>query len=142
MTVSGQPSEVRIANEYFLKGEKEKALAMYQSLSKSVENIPLIHNNYLSLMLDMAKFKEAEDYVEKVLRKVDDRVSYRVDLGLVYIRSGDTQKADKYIKALVKNSLPDVYRTKSISDYLAAHNLPDPSASTPSRCPAMPTAST
>ena len=120
-----QESEIRIANEYFLKGEKEKAFSMYQSLSKNIDNVPFIHNNYLSLLLDMAKFKEAEDYVEKVLRKVDDRVSYRVDLGLVYIRAGDIPRADKYFKMLVKTALPDVYRTKSISDYLSAHNLPD-----------------
>lgn len=120
-----QDSEIRIANEYFLKGDKEKALAMYQSLAKNVDNIPAIHNNYITLLLDMGRYKEAEDYVERVLRKVDDRVSYRVDLGVVYVRSGDITKADKYFKALIKNSLPDVYRTKSISDYLAAHNLPD-----------------
>ncbi len=123
--VIAQDSEIRIANEYFLKGDKEKALAMYQSLARNVDNIPSIHNNYLSLLLDMGKYKEAEDYVERVLRKVDDRISYRVDLGVVYVRSGDITKADKYFKALIKNSLPDVYRTKSISDYLAAHNLPD-----------------
>lgn len=120
-----QDSEIRIANEYFLKGEKDKALVMYQTLSKNTENIPAIHNNYLNLLLETGRYKEAEDYVERVLRKVDDRISYRVDLGIVYIRSGDLQKADKYLKALIKNSLSDIYRTKSISDYLAAHNLPD-----------------
>ena len=122
-SASAQDSDIRIANEYFLKGEKEKALSLYQVLLKNPDNIPVIHSNYLNLLLDMAKFKEAEDYVERVLRKVDDRVSFRVDLGIVYVRSGDVQKADKYFKALVKNSLPDVYRTKSISDYLASHNL-------------------
>ncbi len=121
----GQDQDVRIANEYFLKGDKEKAYAMYQVLSKTPENIPMIHANYLSLMLDMDKFKEAEDYVDRVIRKVDDRITYRVDLGLVYLRSGDLSKADKYFKALVKNTLPDVYRTKSIADYLAAQNLPE-----------------
>ncbi|MBS1544793.1 MAG: tetratricopeptide repeat protein [Bacteroidetes bacterium] len=120
-----QEMDVRIANEYFLKGEKEKALAMYQVLSRNAENIPAIHTNYLSLLLDMGKYKEAEDYVEKVIRKVDDRITYRVDLGIVYVRSGETSKADKYFKALVKSNIQDVYRTKSISDYLAAHNLPD-----------------
>ncbi len=121
----GQDQEIRIANEYFLKGEKDKAYTMYQALSKTPENIPMIHANYLSLMLDMGKFKDAEDYVERVIRKVEDRVSYRVDLGLVYLRSGDLQKADKYFKGLVKNTLPDIYRTKSIADYLAAQNLPE-----------------
>ena len=120
-----QDSEIRIANEYFLKGDKEKALAMYQSLARNTDNTQAIYNNYFNLLLDLNKFKEAEDYVEKVLRKVDDRVSYRVDLGLVYVRSGDLPKADKYFKALIKNSLTDVYRVKSISDYFAAHNLPD-----------------
>ncbi|NOT75233.1 MAG: tetratricopeptide repeat protein [Cyclobacteriaceae bacterium] len=98
---------------------------MYQALSKNVENIPAIHANYLNLLLDLGKFKEAEDYVERVLRKQDDRITYRVDLLIVYVRSGDLPKADKYFKALVKNSLPDVYKAKSISDYLAAHNLPE-----------------
>ncbi|MEJ0054535.1 MAG: hypothetical protein WDN75_02155 [Bacteroidota bacterium] len=49
MSAYSQDSEIRIANEYFLKGDKEKALAMYQSLSKNVENIPAIHSNYLNL---------------------------------------------------------------------------------------------
>lgn len=122
---TAQDSEVRIANEYFLKGDKQKALTMYQTLSRNPENIPAIHNNYLNLLLDMGKFKEAEDYVERVIRKVDDRISYRVDLGLVYLHSGDIPKADKYLKALVKTSLADAYRAKSIADYLAAHNQPD-----------------
>ncbi len=120
-----QDSDLRIANEYFLKGDKDKALAMYQVLSKNPENIASIHSNYLNLMLDMGKFREAEGYAERVIRKVDDRVTYRVDLGIVYMRSGDTQKADKYFKNLVKEALPDVYRTKAISDYLASQNLPD-----------------
>jgi len=68
LVAQAQDSEIRIANEYFLKGEKDKALTMYQSLAKNQENIPAIHNNYLNLMLDMGKYKEAEDYVEKVLR--------------------------------------------------------------------------
>ncbi len=123
--VQAQDQEIRIANEYFLKGEKLKALEMYQALSRNTDNIPEIHNNYLNLLLEMGKYKEAEDYVERVLRKVDDRVSYRVDLGLVYMRSGDVQKADKYFRTLIKSSLQDAYRTKSISDYLAAHNQPD-----------------
>ena len=120
-----QDSDIRLANEYFLKGEKDKALAMYQSLAKNSDNIASIHNNYLALMLDMGKYKDAEDYIEKVLKKSEERVSYRADLGLVYMRSGEVAKADKYFKGLIKNFLPDVYRTKALSDYLASHNLPD-----------------
>lgn len=117
-------NEIQIANEYVLKGEKEKALAAYQALSKNNENIPAIHNNYVTLLLDMGKFKEAEDYVERVIRK-SAKTSYRLDLGLVYVRSGDFSRADKYFKNLIKNSSEDVYQLKSISDYLASRNLVD-----------------
>lgn len=121
----GQDQDLRIANEYFLKGDKEKALAMYQSLSKNPDNIPALHSNYLTLLLETGHYKEAEDYVERVIRKIEDRMNYRVDLGIVYLRSGDLQRADKYLKGLVKATLPDVYRTKAIADYLAAQNLPE-----------------
>ncbi len=120
-----QEQDIRIANEYFLKGEKDRALAMYLVLSKNPDNIAGIHSNYLTLLLEASRFKDAEDYVERVIRKVEDKISYRVDLGIVYLRSGDLQRADKFFKGLVKATLPDVYRTKSIADYLASHNLPE-----------------
>ncbi len=118
-------NEIQIANEYLLKGEKEKALAVYQMLVKNQDNVALIHNNYFNLLLDLGKFKEAEDYVEKVIRKNGNQLSYRLDLGIVYFRAGDLQKADRYVKAFIRSSAEDAFRLKSISDYLAAHNLID-----------------
>jgi len=118
-------NEIQIANEYILKGEKEKALTAYQTLSKDVENIPSIHNNYLTLLLDMAKYKDAEDYVERVIKRATDKQYYRLDLGLVYFRSGEVSRADKYFKALIKNNAADIYRLKSMSDYLATKHLTD-----------------
>ncbi len=117
--------EIQIANEYVLKGEKEKALKVYEDLSRDFVNIPLIHNDYLNLMLDLGEYKDAEDYVEKLIRKTDDRVTYRLDLGLVYIKAGDIQKAERQFKNIIKTSANDIYRIKSISDYLAAHRLTD-----------------
>ena len=116
-------SEVQIANQYFIKGEKEKALAAFQSLAKLQENIPLIHNNYLNLMLDLGRNGEAEDYVERQIKKDPNNLNYKLDLGFVFIRSGDLQKGDKYIRNLIKLNKEDIYRIKAIADYLAVHNL-------------------
>ena len=96
--------EIQIANEYWIKGEKEKALSAYELLTKKQENIALIHNNYFNLLIDMGKFKEAEDYVEHVIKKNPNQNSYRLDLGVVYVRAGDVQKADRYFKSFIKNS--------------------------------------
>lgn len=116
-------TEIQIANEYVLKGEKEKALKVYEDLARNFINIPLIHNDYLNLMLDLGRYKDAEDYVERLIRKLDDRVTYRLDLGLVYIKAGEIQKAEKQFKSIIKASASDIYRIKSISDYLATNRL-------------------
>jgi tetratricopeptide (TPR) repeat protein len=116
-------NEIQIANEYLLKGEKEKALTMFDALAKSSDNIPSIHDNYLNLMLDLGKFKDAENYVERVIRRNDERLNYRLDLGLVYMRSGDEQKADRYFKSIIKSTAEDMHRIRAMSDYLVAHNL-------------------
>lgn len=117
--------EIQIASEYVLKGEKEKALKVYEDLARNFVNIPLIHNDYLNLMLDLGKYKDAENYVDKLIRKLDDRINYRLDLGLVYIKSGEVQKAEKQFKSVIKANANDIYRIKSISDYLASHRLTD-----------------
>ena len=118
-------AEIQIANEYFIKGEKEKALVAFQSLAKSQENLPLIHNNYLNLLLDLGRDKEAEDYVERQIKRDPNNLNYRLDLGFVFIRSGDLQKGDKHLKNLIKANSEDIYRVKSVADYLAVHNLVD-----------------
>src|SRR6188768_3963960 len=92
-------TEIQIANEYVLKGEKEKALTVYQSLLKKTENIALVHNNYLNLLLDMGRYKDAEAYVNRVI-KLDSKITYKLDLGRIYIVSGDQPKGDKYLKTL------------------------------------------
>lgn len=117
--------EIQIAKEYALKGEKEKAIKVYEDLARNFVNIPLIHNDYLNLMLDLGKYKDAENYVDRLIRKQDDRFTYRLDLGLVYIRAGDVQKAEKQFKSVIKSNANDIYRIKSISDYLASQRLTD-----------------
>jgi hypothetical protein len=45
-------SDIQLANEYMLKGEKKKALEIYRDLAKQEVNTIYIYNNYLSTMLD------------------------------------------------------------------------------------------
>ncbi len=119
-----EQQDIQLASEYVTKGEKEKALLVYQQLVKKNENIPFVHNPYFNLLIDMGKFDEAEDYLEKLIRK-DDKLAYRLDLGVLYFRSGNLPKADKYLTGIIKAQGSDTYKLKSISDYLASKNLTD-----------------
>jgi tetratricopeptide (TPR) repeat protein len=114
--------DIQLANEYLSKGEKDKALQLYQQLIKRSENLPYVHSNYLNLLIDIGEYDAAENYLEKQIKK-DDKLTYRLDLGVLYSRSGNIQKADKYLKGLIKDLNRDTYKLKSASDYLASKNL-------------------
>lgn len=49
---SQNQSEIQLANEYLLKGDKRKALEIFRDLAKNDVNVPFIHNNYLNTLLD------------------------------------------------------------------------------------------
>ncbi len=116
--------DIQLASEYISKGEKEKALLIFQELVKKNENIPFVHNAYFNLLVDMGKFSEGENYVERLIRK-DDKLSYRLDLGVLYFRSGNLPRADKYFTTIIKTQGDDIYKLKTISDYLGSKNLTD-----------------
>jgi len=116
--------EIQIANEYLTKGEKLKALEAYQALAKNPANIPLMHANYLGLLLSTAKFRDAQNYLEKLIKK-ENKFSYQLDLGILFIKSGEVSKGDKYFKALFKANAEDVYRMKSAADHLASYSMLD-----------------
>lgn len=123
MLTNAQQQEIALANEYFGKGEKEKAYELFKSLAKQNENGPLIHSNYLNLLLTMGKFKEAEDHVERMIKRDGGNLNYRVDLGLVYVKQGDQAKAEKYLKSLIKVSLDEPFKVKLVCDHLVANGL-------------------
>lgn len=123
-SVSGQNhADIQLANEYLVKGDKKKAMELYKDLSRSEANVPLIHNNYLNLMIDVGAFPEALDYLKKVLRRDPENMQYKLDVGLVYVRSGDIGKADRYFKDMSAEVKSNMQLAKMMSDYLATRSL-------------------
>jgi tetratricopeptide (TPR) repeat protein len=122
---TAQQQDISIANEYWGKGEKQKAYELFRSLAKTSDNLPLIHNTYLNVLLTMAKYKEAEDHVERMIKRDPGNLNYKVDLGLTYIKEGDLPKAEKYLRALIKSSVDEPFKIKVIADNLIANGLPE-----------------
>lgn len=126
LTLLGQNhADIQLANEYLLKGDKKKAVELYRDLSKNEANVPLIHNNYISLLLDLLAYDEAQSYLKKILRREPGNIQYKLDVGLVYVRSGDLNKADRYLKEIINEVKSNVQLSKMMSDYLAARSLID-----------------
>ena len=134
-SVSGQNhAEIQLANEYLVKGDKKKAFELYKDLSRAESNIPMIHNNYLNLMIDIGAFDDAVDYLKKLLRRDPENMQYKLDVGLVYVRSGEVTKADRYFKEMSADVRSNMQLAKMMSDYLAARSLSEYSIMTLNEC--------
>lgn len=118
-------TEIQLANEYLLKGEKQKALQIFQELIKKPSNQNLVHNNYLNTLLDLSLFKEAEEYLRKISKKEPGQLQYKLDLAFVYIRTGEQAKGDSYIKTLIEEFKMNPGHAKYISDYFMSRSLLD-----------------
>jgi outer membrane protein assembly factor BamD (BamD/ComL family) len=125
LSFSQNHGDIQLANEYLLKGDKKKAIELYRDLSKNDANIPLMHNNYLNTLLDVGAFEEAQTYLKRISRRDPENMQYRLDMGLVFVRSGDLNKADRHFKEIISEVKSSVHLTKMMSDYLAAKSLVD-----------------
>lgn len=122
-TYSQNQSEIQLANEYLLKGDKKKAVEVYRDLAKDEINIPFIHNNYLNTLLDLNETAEAQAYLKRQLKRDPQNIFYNLDVGIVYVRTGDLTKADKHFKDLIAEYKDNVTMIKMLSDYLSAKSL-------------------
>ena len=118
-------TDVQLANEYYAQGDYDKAVMLYDNLSKNYENIPLIHNNYFFLLLEQREFDKAQNYIKRLTKKFPNNLYYRLDHGLILKQRGDEEKADQYFKEIIQEIRKDVYRTRITADYFVNKQLPN-----------------
>lgn len=115
--------EIQLANEYLIKGDKKKALEIFRDLARDDANIQFIHNHYLNTLLDLNESSEAHAYLKRLLKKDPENILYNLDVGLVYVSSGEVAKGDRLFKDLIGKHKDNVTMIKILSDYLASKAL-------------------
>lgn len=118
-------SEIQLANEYLLKGDKKKAVELYRELSKQDVNNSFIYNNYINTLLDLGAYDEAQGFLKKLLKRDPQNLQYKLDAGLVYVRSGDLTRADRYFRELIAENKTNVQRIKLMAEFFSSRSLLD-----------------
>lgn len=118
-----QNSDAKLANEYYQQGEYDKALALYQDLDNNKSAIPLIHSNYLRLLIDEKKYSEAEKYLDRALKYYPSNLQYQVDMAFLYQVSGAKEKKEKYIQELLAAHASNQYQIAMLAQSLVTHQL-------------------
>lgn len=101
-TVAQPSTEEQLADQYYKNREFDKALDYYEKLynKKSPEQF---YSFYLSCLIETKDFKKAEKIVKKQQKQYPDNLSFNVDLGTVYLRAEQADKAKQIWEQAVKS---------------------------------------
>ncbi len=115
--------DIELAQQYDDKGDVEKAKSLYEELAKKKKNVPAIHSRYIRLLLNNGYVKEAENYIDKVLKNFPDNILYRTDAGIVAMRKGEEEKAEKYFSEVINEVKGDEYKIRIVANHFINSEL-------------------
>lgn len=103
-TLSAQgTTDEQLAAHYYRDGDFDKAVIYYERLYNARPSDDL-YNYYFNCLLALEEWKEAERLAEKQSKMHPALYKYRVDIGKVYLRQGDEDKAQKHFEKIVKTT--------------------------------------
>ena len=98
----------QLAEQYYQNGEYEKAVSLYEKLNQQNSG-DYYFERYVSCLMELAKFDEAEKVVTKQIKKEPQRAPLYVTLGKVYERQNRQDAADEQYKKAIDKLLADRY---------------------------------
>jgi tetratricopeptide (TPR) repeat protein len=106
----------QLAQQYYLDGEYEKSAELYLALAKEKPSNSFYFDRYVTSLLKLQRFDEAEDALKKQLRKRPEEVALYVKYGQLLEEKFDGAGAKKqYLKAI--EELPtDQYRITQLAN--------------------------
>ncbi len=95
-------NKVRLANEYYHTKEFEKAEPLYREIYETTR-AKVYFSHYINCLIEQAKYGEAEKEIKKQIRKNKKDISFKVDLGYLYKKQGNDDKAKKEFEKAVES---------------------------------------
>ena len=122
-TLAQDNEKIQLANEYYSHGDVDKALVLFEELSKDAENLPLIHNSYLFLLIENQHFDDAGKYLKLVNRKFPDNFKYQLDEGYLAYQMGKKEEAEKIFSKIIKEAKSNTFQSKLVAEYFVNKRL-------------------
>jgi len=120
--VFAQNDDLRLAGQYSMNGEMQKAADIYQKLYK--QSNETYYQLYFNSLIGLKKFEEAESITKKMLKLHPQSYQYTIALGRIYREMGDQEKADGIYDNLLKAMPADQNAVNDIaSQFYQAENI-------------------
>lgn len=100
--------EINLADEYFSKGEFNKALPFYEKFYRFEPNNKVYYKSYVTCLIETKDLKEAEKIIRKQIKTYPYEQTYKIDLGDFYLKTEDEKKAKQVFVAAI-NEVPPYF---------------------------------
>ncbi len=100
--LAAQNRDEELAAQYYLNGEFEKAIDLYEKLHRKTPENTYIYSNYLNSFLALNRFDEAEKLVRKQIRKFENDYTFDADLLYVLDKAARTEERKKETENLIR----------------------------------------
>lgn len=104
-TVSAQES--KLAQQYFLNGEFEKAASLYNKLAEQSPSNGYYFDRYIDCLSEMGEYDTATAVIKKALKKDPKKVQLYVTYGGLFEAQGDIEKAEQQYETAIKKMPAD-----------------------------------
>jgi len=92
-----QQNNQKIAYQYYINGEYEKAIVLYEDLMDERFSVAYF-SPYFQSLISLEDYKSAELLAKKVARKYPNSLNYQLQVGIAQLKAGDTKKSEKTFK--------------------------------------------
>ena len=97
-----QQGEQKLAYQYYVNGEYDKAISIYEELNKERFSVAY-YIPYFGSLLKTEQYKQAEKLAKKVAKIYPNSLNYQLEVGIVQQKSGNTKKADRTFEKIFKS---------------------------------------
>jgi len=113
--IIAQTSDLEIAESYVKSGECDLAIIYYQKIIQT-DKRKQVYDNYMKCLLETEDYKGAQKLAKSFNKAQPKNPNYIVDLGLVYSRMGDENKATKAYKEAIKSLAPSQNQVNALAN--------------------------
>ena len=96
-----QQGEQQLAYQYYVNGEYDKAIALYEELNEKRFSVAY-YIPYFGSLLNIEDYKSAEKLAKKVAKIYPNSLNYQLEIGITQQKSGNSRKAERTFDKLYK----------------------------------------
>src|SRR5690606_21537094 len=108
--------------EYYNKGEFEKAVELYDKLSKKKENSRAIHDNYLNALIRLKDYETADKFLKLEIKNFPELIVYKADRAYLKEISEGAEAAEVLYQEIVQEAASNDAQVYQLQNFLYRTN--------------------